>query len=394
VQKFTSLPDGQFAYGTTVGTGLRSAISVAVDGNGNIYIVDMMGNQVVKETPSGSNYIQSTIASLTIGGLRQPVGVAVDTRGNVFIADGGNDRILQETPSANSYTQRVAINALQHGITSIAVDESDNLYFTDRVDHTAVKATLVSGNYYQNLVGEGGPGIPTEVAVDSNGNVYIAGGQAGIVFAETLLNGYYMQFPFNLGQMSPSGITVDGNGNLYIAGSGIAGVLDESPAYKNSFGAVNIESPGSGPLPMAFTFDTAGILGSTAVLTQGAIQSALRAAASAEGRAWPYCVAENNGTSPFDVSNPSYGVMDGQWGIDEAYLIRAATIHGTTRMTRSRSKAQWTHPAIGDVPFSRSRVLASRTTWSADKTRPTYGSPIALSMGRPFRWRRLSGRLR
>lgn len=57
----------------------------------------------------------------------------------------------------------------------------------------------------------------------------------------------------------------------------------------------------------------------------GAIRSALRAAASAEGRAWPYCVAENNGTSPFDVSNPSYGVMDGQWGIDEVYQIKAVT---------------------------------------------------------------------
>jgi 1,4-alpha-glucan branching enzyme len=57
----------------------------------------------------------------------------------------------------------------------------------------------------------------------------------------------------------------------------------------------------------------------------GAIRSALRAAASAEGRAWPYCVAENNGTSPFDVSDPLYGVLDGQWGIDEVYQIKAAT---------------------------------------------------------------------
>src|SRR5581483_1279945 len=46
------------------------------------------------------------------------------------------------------------------------------------------------------------------------------------------------------------------------------------------------------------------------------IRSALRAAASAEGRAWPYCVAEN-AVSGWDISNPGYGVMDGQWGIDE-----------------------------------------------------------------------------
>ena len=57
----------------------------------------------------------------------------------------------------------------------------------------------------------------------------------------------------------------------------------------------------------------------------GMIRSALRAAASAEGRAWPYCVAENSATSPWDVSNPSYGVMDGQWGIDEVFRIRDAS---------------------------------------------------------------------
>jgi 1,4-alpha-glucan branching enzyme len=55
------------------------------------------------------------------------------------------------------------------------------------------------------------------------------------------------------------------------------------------------------------------------------IRSSLRAAASAEGRGWPYCVAENSATSPWDISNPSSGVMDGQWGIDEVYRIRDAT---------------------------------------------------------------------
>jgi 1,4-alpha-glucan branching enzyme len=57
----------------------------------------------------------------------------------------------------------------------------------------------------------------------------------------------------------------------------------------------------------------------------GMIRSSLRAAASAEGRAWPYLVAENSATNPWDVSNPSTGVLDGQWGIDEVYQIRAAS---------------------------------------------------------------------
>jgi len=57
----------------------------------------------------------------------------------------------------------------------------------------------------------------------------------------------------------------------------------------------------------------------------GMIRSALRTAATAEGRNWPYCVAENSATNPWDISNPGFGVMDGQWGIDEAYRIRDAS---------------------------------------------------------------------
>lgn len=56
----------------------------------------------------------------------------------------------------------------------------------------------------------------------------------------------------------------------------------------------------------------------------GMIRSALRTAASAEGRAWPYCVAENSVTG-WDISNPTGGVMDGQWDIDEVYRIRDAS---------------------------------------------------------------------
>ena len=56
----------------------------------------------------------------------------------------------------------------------------------------------------------------------------------------------------------------------------------------------------------------------------GMIRSTLQTAATAEGRAWPYCVAENS-DNPWAVSNPTTGVMDGQWEIDESYRIRDAS---------------------------------------------------------------------
>ena len=38
----------------------------------------------------------------------------------------------------------------------------------------------------------------------------------------------------------------------------------------------------------------------------GNIRDSLRKAANAEGRNWPYCVAENSATQPWDISNPSH----------------------------------------------------------------------------------------
>ncbi len=54
------------------------------------------------------------------------------------------------------------------------------------------------------------------------------------------------------------------------------------------------------------------------------LRHALRVAADAEGRAWPYCVAENS-DNPWAVSDPHNGVLDGQWGIDESYRILDAS---------------------------------------------------------------------
>jgi 1,4-alpha-glucan branching enzyme len=99
----------------------------------------------------------------------------------------------------------------------------------------------------------------------------------------------------------------------------------------------------------------------------GMIRSVLRAAASAEGRAWPYCVAENSATSPWDVSNPSWGVMDGQWGIDEVYRIRDASYDSghpgwddSGRLKAEMDKPQyWGRPFFQATRFGESHDMVS-----------------------------------
>jgi maltooligosyltrehalose trehalohydrolase len=56
------------------------------------------------------------------------------------------------------------------------------------------------------------------------------------------------------------------------------------------------------------------------------MRQAVRAAADAEGRRWPFCAAENDqdGRS-WNLSNPAWSILDGQWAYDESYRIREVT---------------------------------------------------------------------
>jgi 1,4-alpha-glucan branching enzyme len=85
----------------------------------------------------------------------------------------------------------------------------------------------------------------------------------------------------------------------------------------------------------------------------GMLRWALRAAAMAEERRWPYCVAENS-DNPWAISNPQGGVLDGQWDIDESYRIREACYdpwHDGSDDSRPLA-SELNQPAYWGRPFS------------------------------------------
>ena len=238
--------------------------SVAVDGNGNVYIADEDNNCIRKVTKSG---IISTIAgngkdryggdggAATAAELNHPEGVAVDGNGNIYIADTHNDLIRKVdangtiTTFAGNHAPGYggdggpATNAMLNKPVGIAIDAQGNLYIADQDNNVVRKVgssciiTTIAGYNKAGNSGDGGMATlaelnhPAGVAIDSVGNVFIAdsynyrvrkvnttgtitafagGGSSGGGSAE---QGGATAPKLNL----PWGLAVDRGGNLFIA---------------------------------------------------------------------------------------------------------------------------------------------------------------------------------
>ncbi|HEY2856865.1 MAG TPA: hypothetical protein VGJ21_00440 [Terracidiphilus sp.] len=245
----------------TLGSGFNSPGGVAVDSIGNIFVADT-ANNAVKEILASGGY--TTIHALGVG-FNNPNGVAVDAGGNVFVADSGNNAI-KEILAAGGY---VTVQILGSGFSfpyGVAVDKSENVFVGD-TSNFAVKEILAAGGYTTvNVLGSGFH-LPHGVAVDATGNVFVADYFGAV--KEILAAGGYTTVNTVGGTAfdKPSGVVVSA-GNIFVADAGDNSVK-QMMTTGGRFGPVNVGAAGQKPASLFFTFDTAGTLGSTAVVTQG-----------------------------------------------------------------------------------------------------------------------------
>jgi streptogramin lyase len=193
----------------------KNPYGVAVDTIGNVYVADTKNDTIRRLTPSGADWFSSTIAgqALTPGSadgtdnaalFKLPYGVAVGTNGNVYVADTGNNTIRLLTPSGADWISSTIAGTAGTGNAGstdgtngairfnspqgIAVDAAGNVYIGDYGNDTIRKLTHTNGNWVSSTIGgtAGTPGStdgigsaalfnsPWGVAVDSAGKVYVA----------------------------------------------------------------------------------------------------------------------------------------------------------------------------------------------------------------------------
>ena len=253
-----TLSGGSYTQSTIPTSSLNYPFDLAVDGSGNVYIADTNNSRILKETPSAGGYSESIVADLLSSGS-QPVGVAVDGSGNVYIADSANSRILTETLSGGSYTQST-IQLPSSVLEKLAVDGEGNIYVADSANARVLKETPAASGYTQSTVPTSGLVMPWGIAVDGNGNLYITDTSKETVLKETPSAGSYIQSAILTSQLySPSGVAVDESGNVYIADSNNNRVLKEDFADAPSLIFANtVVGSTSTDSPRTVTFENAG----------------------------------------------------------------------------------------------------------------------------------------
>jgi sugar lactone lactonase YvrE len=249
---------------------LRFPNGVAVDARGNIYIADSPSHLVARVSPDGrisraagpgSSRGMGDGGPATAALLESPADVAVDGLGNLYIVDIGHHRVRKIRPDgiittvAGKGSARVqpgafsgdggpATEAELNEPVSVAVDHRGNIFIADRDNHRVrrvspqgvietVAGSGPPGHYNGGYAGDGGPAVkawlnwPAGVAVDRQGNLFIADGgnyrvrrvnTEGII---TTVAGGGTKAPGDGGpatevRLSARSIAVDVAGSLYI----------------------------------------------------------------------------------------------------------------------------------------------------------------------------------
>ena len=257
--------------GPATSASMNYPTSVAVDGQGNLFIADASNQRIrrldgatgIITTVAGSGVPDSTgrVASgfsgdggpATSAQLAGPRGVALDAHGNLFIADSENNRIRRVDAASGIITAvagngaagfsgdgGAATSASLFAPLSVAVDAQGNVFVADldnsrirRVDAATEIITTVAGDGNVGFSGDGGPAtsarlVPFNVAVDSQGDLFIADNGSGRVRRVDASSGTINTVvgggsggdggtATGAVLIYPMGVAVDSSGNLFIA---------------------------------------------------------------------------------------------------------------------------------------------------------------------------------
>jgi len=172
VKKYTN--DGQFILDWLITPQATTLHSIAVD-NGYVYVGDAYHDRILKFTTAGVYVTEWGSTGSGNGQFDDPEGIAIGPDHSVYVADNENHRI-QKFTSAGVYLTQWGDYDLGNGVQflplGMVTDAAGNLYVTDwGIGQIAV---FTSQGQFITKWGWLTLGHPTDIDIDSNGDLYIS----------------------------------------------------------------------------------------------------------------------------------------------------------------------------------------------------------------------------
>jgi streptogramin lyase len=192
-----SVQPGDFTVALSfTGGGIDSPFSLAVDGVGNVWMVNANTGSV-SEMNGVTGAAMSPAGGFTGNGLTAPFSIAIDAFGNVWVVNA-------ITFTGQAYT-----------LTSVSAFNPSGI---------ALLGSPFTGGGL-NIQNNFGTLSPRDIAFDANGNAWIANSSNGSVTELNGLTGSAMSpattgFPVTSIQTVPSGLAVDSKGIIWVSGFG------------------------------------------------------------------------------------------------------------------------------------------------------------------------------
>lgn len=237
---------------------------VAVDAQGNLWVVDENGNRLEKFSRKGEFITALGSPGAGNGQFQRPTAVAVDEGGHLWVTDAGNKRV-EEFSEEGSYIRQFGSAgtgngqfAPSGGPEGIAVDPKGNVWVSDTYGARLEKFSP-SGEFLKSVgtrgTGQGQLVEPTGMDIDNRGNIWVADWNNNKVVEFSEAGGFVRQFG-SLGAgngqfQHPDTVTLDSKGDVLVGDQSNHRIqeFNQSGQYVLQFGG-----PGSGEARFNFGY--------------------------------------------------------------------------------------------------------------------------------------------